>query len=114
VAHLTGKLRGKFTALDALIACLNAGTLTGAPKVAAMTEIEKNENSRRGYYGGTIGYFTFSGEMDSGIIIRTAHIKDGSLSYRSGATLLYDSQPEAEYQEIMNKARAFLTTFQNE
>lgn len=114
VAHLTGKLRGEFTALDALIACLNAGTLTGAPKVAAMTEIEKNENSRRGYYGGTIGYFTFSGEMDSGIIIRTAHIKGGCLSYKSGATLLYDSQPEAEYQEIMNKARAFLTTFQNE
>lgn len=114
VAHLSGKLRAEFTALDALIACLNAGTLTGAPKVAAMIEIEKNENSRRGYYGGTIGYFTFSGEMDTGIIIRTAHIKDGSLSFRSGATLLYDSQPEAEYQETMNKARAFLTTFQNE
>lgn len=114
VAHLSGKLRAEFTALDALIACLNAGTLTGAPKVAAMIEIEKNENSRRGYYGGTIGYFTFSGEMDTGIIIRTAHIKDGLLSFRSGATLLYDSQPEAEYQETMNKARAFLTTFQNE
>lgn len=114
VAHLSGKLRAEFTALDALIACLNAGTLTGAPKVAAMIEIEKNESSRRGYYGGTIGYFTFSGEMDTGIIIRTAHIKDGSLSFRSGATLLYDSQPEAEYQETMNKARAFLTTFQNE
>ncbi len=114
VAHLSGRLRAEFTALDALIACLNAGTLTGAPKVAAMVEIEKNENSRRGYYGGTIGYFTFSGEMDSGIIIRTAHIKDGRLSFRSGATLLYDSQPEAEYEETMNKARAFLTTFQNE
>lgn len=114
VAHLSGKLRAEFTALDALIACLNAGTLTGAPKVAAMIEIEKNENSRRGYYGGTIGYFTFSGEMDTGIIIRTAHIKDSLLSFRSGATLLYDSQPEAEYQETMNKARAFLTTFQNE
>lgn len=114
VAHLSGRLRAEFTPLDALIACLNAGTLTGAPKVAAMIEIEKNESSRRGYYGGTIGYFTFSGEMDSGIIIRTAHIKDGALSFRSGATLLYDSQPEAEYEETMNKARAFLTTFQNE
>jgi len=111
VAHLTGRLKAEFTALDALIACLNAGTLTGAPKVAAMTYIEKNENSRRGYYGGTIGYFTFSGEMDSGIIIRTAHIKDSRLTFRSGATLLYDSDPEAEYQETMNKARAFLTTF---
>ncbi|MCX6734574.1 MAG: anthranilate synthase component I family protein [Candidatus Peregrinibacteria bacterium] len=114
VAHLSGKLRAEFTALDALIACLNAGTLTGAPKVAAMIEIEKNETSRRGYYGGTIGYFTFSGEMDTGIIIRTAHIRGAELSFRSGATLLYDSQPEAEYQETMNKARAFLMTFQNE
>lgn len=111
VAHLSGKLRKEFTALDALIACLNAGTLTGAPKVAAMTEIEKNENSRRGYYGGTVGYFTFSGEMDTGIIIRTAHIRNGKLIFRVGATLLYDSDPDAEYQEIMNKARAFLTTF---
>ncbi len=111
VAHLSGKLRKEFTALDALIACLNAGTLTGAPKVAAMIEIEKNENSRRGYYGGTVGYFTFSGEMDTGIIIRTAHIRNGKLTFRVGATLLYDSDPEAEYQEIMNKARAFLTTF---
>lgn len=114
VAHLTGRLGKKFTALDALIACLNAGTLTGAPKVAAMIEIEKKEDSRRGYYGGTVGYFAFSGEMDSGIIIRTAHIRGGKLSFRSGATLLYDSDPEAEYQETMNKARAFLTTFQNE
>ncbi|MBI5753698.1 anthranilate synthase component I family protein [Candidatus Peregrinibacteria bacterium] len=114
VAHLSGKLRSECTALDALIACLNAGTLTGAPKVAAMIEIEKKEDSRRGYYGGTVGYFAFSGEMDTGIIIRTAHIKNGSLSFRSGATLLYDSDPEAEYQETMNKARAFLTTFQYE
>lgn len=112
VAHLSGKLRAEFTAMDALIACLNAGTLTGAPKVAAMIEIEKNENSRRGYYGGTIGYFTFSGEMDTGIIIRTAHIKNGVLNFRVGATLLYDSDSEAEYQETMNKAQAFLNTFQ--
>lgn len=114
VAQLSGKLRKDFTALDALIACINAGTLTGAPKVAAMVEIEKNENSRRGYYGGTIGYFTFSGEMDTGIIIRAAHIRDRVLNFRVGATLLHDSDPEAEYQETMNKAQAFLTTFQNE
>ena len=111
VAHVSGRLKRKFTALDALIACLNAGTLTGAPKVAAMIEIEKNENSRRGYYGGTVGYLAFSGEMDTGIIIRTAYICDGRLSLRAGATLLYDSDPEAEYQETLNKAEAFLTTF---
>ncbi len=110
VAHLSGKLRKEFQALDALVACMNAGTLTGAPKVAAMIEIEKNEKSRRGYYGGAIGYLTFAGDMDTGIIIRTAHIKNGELSFRVGATLLYDSVPEAEYRETMNKAEAFLTT----
>lgn len=110
VAHLSGELRPEFTAFDSLIACLNAGTLTGAPKVAAMVEIEKNERTRRGYYGGTIGYLTFSGEMDTGIIIRTAHIRNGRLSFRVGATLLYDSEPAAEYLETMNKASAFLTT----
>ncbi len=110
VAHLSGKLRAGFTAFDSLISCLNAGTLTGAPKIAAMTEIEKNEKSRRGYYGGTIGYLTFNGDMDTGIIIRTAHIKGDDLSFRVGATLLYDSKPEAEFEETLNKARAFLTT----
>lgn len=109
VAHVSGRLRSDFTALDALIACMNAGTLTGAPKVAAMIEIEKNEKSRRGYYGGAVGYLSFSGEMDTGIIIRTAHIKGGRLSFRVGATLLYDSDAEAEYEETMNKAGAFLT-----
>lgn len=108
VAHLTGVLRGEFLALDALIACLNAGTLTGAPKVAAMIEIEKNENSRRGYYGGSIGYLNFGGNMDTGIIIRTAHIRDGKLTFRVGATLLYDSDAESEYEETLNKARAFM------
>lgn len=113
VAHVSGDLKPEFRALDALIACLNAGTLTGAPKVAAMIEIEKNEKSRRGYYGGTIGYLTFSGEMDTGIIIRTAHIRDGRLSLRVGATLLHDSDPKAEYIETLNKAEAFLHTFAN-
>ncbi len=113
VAHISGKLRKEHSALDALIACLNAGTLTGAPKVSAMINIEKNENSRRGYYGGAIGYLTFSGDMDTGIIIRTAHIKNGKLSFRVGATLLYDSDPKSEYEETLNKAGAFLTLIKN-
>ncbi len=111
VAHLSGKLRADYTALDALIACLNAGTLTGTPKVAAMQTIERHEQERRGYYGGTIGYLTFSGDMDTGIIIRTAHIKGDQLRFQVGATLLYDSIPEKEYQETLNKASAFLNTF---
>ena len=114
VAHLSGKLRQGYTALDALIACLNAGTLTGAPKVAAMKVIEKHEKERRGYYGGTIGYLTFSGDMDTGIIIRTAHIRKNKLRFQVGATLLYDSVPEKEYQETLNKASAFLKTFANQ
>jgi len=110
VAHLSGTLKPCFTAFDALIACLNAGTLTGAPKVAAMTMIEKHEKERRGYYGGTIGYLTCSGEMDTGIIIRTAHIRGETLRFQVGATLLYRSVPEREYQETLSKARAFLDT----
>ena len=110
VAHLSGKLRKNYTALDALIACLNAGTLTGAPKVAAMKLIEKHEKERRRYYGGTIGYLTFSGDMDTGIIIRTAHIKNGELGFQVGATLLYDSIPRKEYRETLNKASAFRAT----
>jgi len=112
VAHLSGKLKDDYTAFDALISCINAGTLTGAPKVAAMLKIEEHEEERRGYYGGSIGYFTFSGEMDTGIIIRTAHIKNNKLRFQVGATLLYDSVPENEYYEIIAKAQAFLDTFQ--
>lgn len=111
VAHLSGTLRDGYSALDALISCLNAGTLTGAPKVAAMRIIEKHEEERRGYYGGAIGYLSFFGDMDTGIIIRTAHIKDGKLRFQVGATLLHDSVPEKEYQETINKAQAFLDTF---
>lgn len=113
VAHLSGKLNKKYTALDVLISCANAGTLTGAPKVAAMKVIENHETERRGYYGGTVGYFTFYGEMDTGIIIRTAHIRDGKLRFQVGATLLYDSKPAKEYHETLNKAKAFLNTFAN-
>lgn len=113
VAHLSGNLRKKYIALDALIACLNAGTLTGAPKVAAMIAIEQHEKERRGYYGGTIGYLTFSGDMDTGIIIRTAHICGNKLRFQVGATLLYDSVPVKEYQETLSKADAFLKTFAN-
>lgn len=108
IAHLTGELKEKYTAFDALVACLNAGTLTGAPKVAAMKLIEKHEKMRRGFYGGSIGYFTFSGDMDTAIIIRTAHVKGENLRFQVGATLLYRSNPGREYQETLNKAGAFI------
>jgi len=111
VAHLSGELQDGYTAFDALVSSLNAGTLTGAPKVAAMNLIEKHEKERRGYYGGVIGYLTFAGDMDTGILIRTAHIKNNKLRFQVGASLLYDSVPNKEYQETINKAQAFLNTF---
>ena len=116
VAHVEGQLSPRFSAFDAFIASLNAGTLTGAPKAAAMTYIDTHEQSRRGYYGGNVGYLTFSGQLDTGIIIRTAHLvrqpsqEDDvyDVNVRAGATLLYDSEPAAEYAETEGKARALL------
>ena len=108
VAHVCGKLRKEFSAIDALIACFPAGTLTGAPKVAAMREIEIHEKSRRNFYGGAIGYFSFSGEADTAIIIRTAHLKKNKVYFRTGATLHFDCDPAMEFLETENKARAFL------
>jgi len=108
VANVEGQLdTDRFEPFDALVASLNAGTLTGAPKIAAMNYIEQFEQSPRGYYGGNVGYLTFSGNLDFGIIIRTAHIKAGTAEVRVGATLLYDSDPTSEYEETNNKGRAF-------
>lgn len=111
VAHLTGELKDGYSGFDALISCLNAGTLTGAPKVQAMRTIEAHEPERRGYYGGAFGQLTFSGEVDTTIMIRTAHLKGSQLRYQSGAGIVYDSVPEKEYQETLHKAQAFLDTF---
>ena len=116
VAQVEGELSAGLSAFDAFIACLNAGTLTGAPKAAAMAYIENHEQSRRGYYGGNVGYLTFSGQLDTGIIIRTAHLvrrQSGAapaydVRVRVGSTLLFDSEPAAEYAETEAKARALL------
>jgi len=108
VAQVAGELQDDKIGFDALVACLNAGTLTGAPKVRAMQIIEETEDHTRGYYGGCVGYFGLNGDINTGIIIRTAHIKDQQLSYCSGATLLHESQPEKELQETNVKAQAFL------
>ncbi len=108
VAQVAGQLQEDKIGFDALIACLNAGTLTGAPKVRAMNEIEAVETHTRGYYGGCIGYFLFNGELNTGITIRTAHVKNSLLTYCSGATLLYESDPEKELIETNFKAAAFL------
>lgn len=108
VSTVTGKLKEKNSAIDALYAVFPAGTLTGAPKPRAMEIIEGLEGVRRGIYGGTIGYLDFNGNLDTCIAIRTAVIKDGCAYVQAGAGIVADSNPESEFQECVNKAAAVL------
>jgi anthranilate synthase component 1 len=108
VSRITGRLRQGLTAYDALRACFPAGTVSGAPKIRAMEIISEIEPDRRGPYAGAVGYFDFSGNMDTCITIRTVVMKDGVASVQAGGGVVYDSVPEAEYQETLNKARAML------
>jgi anthranilate synthase component 1 len=101
-----GEIRPDLDALDALCAGFPAGTLTGAPKVRAMQIIDELEPARRGIYGGCIGYFAANGTMDTCIGLRTALIKDGTMYVQAGVGVVADSDPEAEYAESMQKARA--------
>ncbi|MFB9332735.1 anthranilate synthase component I [Actinoplanes octamycinicus] len=108
VSTVVGRLRADRTAFDALAATFPAGTLSGAPKVRAMEIIEELEPTRRGLYGGTVGYFGFAGDMDMAIAIRTALVKDGVAYVGAGAGIVADSDPAAEEQETRNKAAAVL------
>ena len=108
VSHVIGQLREHLTAFDVIRACLPAGTLSGAPKIRAMEIIDELEPTRRGPYGGAVGYFSFSGSADTAITIRTAVIKDGVAYVQVGGGIVADSVPEDEYYEAMNKARALL------
>jgi anthranilate/para-aminobenzoate synthase component I len=108
VAQVSGTLQSRYSGFDALIASLNAGTLTGAPKIAAMHYIEQIEPHTRGYYGGSIGWLLFNGDVNTAITIRTAHVRDGQLSFSAGATLLYESVPESELKETKIKSGAFM------
>ena len=109
VSHVIGRLREDLTAFDVLRACLPAGTLSGAPKIRAMEIIDELEPTRRGTYGGTVGYFSFSGSADTAITIRTAVIKDSTAYVQAGGGVVADSVPETEYYETMSKARAMLS-----
>ena len=106
VSNVTGQLREGLTAIDVLRATLPAGTLSGAPKIRAMEIIDELEPSRRGIYGGAVGYLSWHGEMDTAIAIRTAVIKDGRLHVQAGAGVVADSVPALEWEETMSKARA--------
>lgn len=108
VSALEGKLRGDLDALDAFAACFPAGTLSGAPKVRAMQIIEELEPVRRGIYGGSVLYADFAGNLDSCIAIRTLLMKGKKAYLQAGAGIVADSDPEREFQECMNKARAVL------
>jgi anthranilate synthase component I len=106
VSNVIGQLDGKRDSIDALMAGFPAGTVSGAPKVRAMEVIDELEKSKRGPYGGCVGYFTADGEMDTCIVLRTALVKDGKLHVQAGAGVVYDSIPENEQQECINKAKA--------
>ncbi|MCC5636998.1 anthranilate synthase [Nostoc sp. CHAB 5844] len=106
VDHVEGTLRPEFDALDAFLSHLWAVTVTGAPKRWAMQFIEQHERSPRRWYGGAIGYLSFKGNLNTGLILRTIQLKDSIAEVRVGATVLYDSIPEAEAQETIIKAAA--------
>ncbi|RJL21189.1 anthranilate synthase component I [Paracoccus siganidrum] len=106
VSNVVGELREGEDALSALLAGLPAGTVSGAPKVRAMEIIDELEPEKRGVYAGGVGYFAANGEMDMCIALRTGVVKDGALYIQAGGGVVYDSDPEAEFQETVNKSRA--------
>ncbi len=108
ISDIEGRLRSDKTCFDALAAALPAGTLSGAPKIRAMEIIDELETKKRGAYGGAIGYISFNGNFDSCITIRTGVFKNGHAYVQAGGGIVYDSKPEAEYMESVNKASAML------
>ncbi|HZG92622.1 MAG TPA: anthranilate synthase component I [Pseudonocardia sp.] len=109
VSTVTGVLRRDCTAIDAVTACFPAGTLSGAPKPRAMQIIEELEPTRRGLYGGIVGYLDFAGNADTAIAIRTALVRGGTAYVQAGGGIVADSDPAAEDTESLNKARAVLS-----
>ena len=106
VSNVVGELSDDHDALSALLAGLPAGTVSGAPKVRAMEIIDELEPEKRGVYGGGVGYFSAGGDMDMCIALRTAVLKDQKLYIQAGGGVVWDSDPEAEWEETVNKARA--------
>jgi anthranilate synthase component 1 len=106
VSNITCDVKKGVDAWDILKASFPAGTLSGAPKIRAMEIISKLEDNFRGVYGGAAGYISFSGNMDMAITIRTAVMENDSLTIRAGAGIVYDSDPDQEYQECINKAKS--------
>ncbi|MDN4186432.1 MAG: anthranilate synthase component I [Dehalococcoides mccartyi] len=108
VSHVQGKLKEDITPFEALQSCFPAGTVSGAPKIRAMEIIAEMETEKRGIYAGAVGYFSYSGNMDMAIAIRTMVVKGGVAHLQAGCGIVSDSVPESEYQETLNKAQALL------
>jgi anthranilate synthase component 1 len=106
VSSVQGRLRKGLTPIDALFACFPAGTLTGAPKIRAMEIIAELEPVKRGIYGGAVAYIDFTGNLDSCIAIRTIVQKGNTVRFQAGAGIVYDSIPEREFEETLEKLRA--------
>jgi anthranilate synthase component 1 len=109
VSNVHGRLMPNKDQFDVLRATFPAGTVSGAPKIRAMEIIAELENDRRGPYAGAVGYFSLSGNLDTAITIRTIVMKDGVAHVQAGGGIVYDSVPERERQEAVNKAKALLT-----
>jgi len=109
VSNVEGELKDNYSAIDALISGFPAGTVSGAPKIRAMEIIEELENVNRSFYGGAMGYFDSNGQMDTCISLRTGLVKDHKLYIQAGGGIVYDSDPELEFQETINKANALMT-----
>ncbi|RVU86187.1 anthranilate synthase component I [Leucothrix sargassi] len=109
VSNVNGKLKDGMSSMDVLRATFPAGTVSGAPKIRAMEIIAEQEPTKRGIYSGAVGYLSWNGNMDTAIAIRTAVIKDKTLYVQAGAGVVYDSVPQSEWDETMNKARAIVT-----
>ncbi|WP_070965261.1 anthranilate synthase component 1 [Vibrio sonorensis] len=109
VSRVVGQLRDDLDALHAYQACMNMGTLTGAPKIRAMQLIREVEGARRGSYGGAVGYLTGEGTLDTCIVIRSAYVEDGIAQVQAGAGVVFDSDPQSEADETRGKAQAVIS-----
>ena len=113
VSHVTGDLSENFNPFDVLKSAFPAGTVSGAPKVRAMQLISEGEQYQRGPYSGAVGYFSFNGNMDTAIVIRTIILKDGVAYLQAGAGIVSDSVPEREYQECLHKMGALIKAIEH-
>ena len=109
VSNVEGELNKKYDSIDALVSGFPAGKVSGAPKIRAMEIIEELERENRSFYGGAMGYFDSNGQMDTCISLRTALVKNKKLYIQAGGGVVYDSNPEKEYQETINKAKAIVS-----